>query len=158
MPTAKHYLADGATTYGTGENNQLVDRGDAQMTEGRIKEKNIFRLIKALIDAGVKTVMPSFSSFNGVKMHANKYLLTDVLKGELGFDSFVISDWEAINYIGSDDLYKNIVTSVNAGVDMFMQPYQAKEVMDSIVKAVNPGDITQERVDDAVMRNSPCQV
>lgn len=151
MPTAKHYLADGATTYGTGENNQLVDRGDAQMTEEELREKYL-PPYKALVEAGVKTVMPSFSSFNGVKMHANKYLLTDVLKGELGFDGFVITDWEAINYIGSNDLYKNIVTSVNAGVDMFMQPYQAKEVMDNIVKAVNQGDITQERVDDAVMR------
>lgn len=151
MPTAKHYLADGATEYGTGELNGLVDRGDAQMTDEELREKYL-PPYKALVDAGVKTVMPSFSSFNGVKMHANKYLLTDVLKGELGFDGFVISDWEAQNHISDDDLYTNIVTCINAGVDMFMQPYQAAEVMEYIVTAVENGDVSQERIDDAVMR------
>ena len=151
MPTAKHYLADGATTYGTGEKNKLVDRGDAQMTDAELREKYL-PPYKALIDAGVKTVMPSFSSFNGVKMHANKYLITDVLKGELGFDGFVISDWEAINSLGGKDLSENVIISTNAGVDMFMQPYQAADVMKSIVNAVENGKITKERVDDAVTR------
>lgn len=151
MPTAKHYIGDGATTYGTGENNQLVDRGDARMTEAQLREKYL-PPYKALIDAGVKTVMPSFSSYNGIKMHANKYLITDVLKGELGFDGFVISDWEAINSLGGKNLSENVIIATNAGVDMFMQPYEATKVIESIMTAVKNGMISQERVDDAVTR------
>ena len=151
MPTAKHYIGDGATTYGTGENNRLVDRGDTQISEEELREKYL-PPYKALIDAGVKTVMPSFSSFNGVRMHANKYLITDALKDELGFDGFVISDWEAINSLGGANLYENIVISTNAGVDMFMQPYQPIDVINSIVDAVENDEITAERIDDAVTR------
>lgn len=151
MPTAKHYLADGATTYGTGEKNQLVDRGDAQMTDAQLREKYL-PPYKALIDAGVKTVMPSFSCYNGVRMHANKYLITDVLKGELKFDGFVISDWEAINSLGGKDITENVIIATNAGVDMFMQPLQANDVLNSIVSAVNNKKIPIERVNDAVTR------
>jgi beta-glucosidase len=151
MPTAKHYIGDGATTYGTGENNQLVDRGDARMTEAQLREKYL-PPYKALIDAGVKTVMPSYSSFNGVKMHANKYLITDVLKGELGFDGFVISDWEAINSLGGKNLSENVIIATNAGIDMFMQPYNAAQVITSIIDAVENNKISNERVNDAVTR------
>jgi beta-glucosidase len=71
---------------------------------------------------GIGTIMPSYSSWNGVKMHENAYLLTDVLKTELGFDGFVISDWEAVYELSGATYYDQVVQMVNAGVDMAMEP------------------------------------
>lgn len=87
IPTAKHYLADGGTTYGTGEGDNLIDRGDAQMSEDVLRATHLLPYKRA-IAAGVDVVMPSFSSFQGTKMHENKYLLTDVLKEELGSEKY----------------------------------------------------------------------
>lgn len=151
MPTAKHYLADGGTTFGTGEGDYLIDRGDAQMTEAQLRATHLLPY-RALVQSGIQIVMPSFSSFQGTKMHENKFLLTHVLKDELGFKGFVISDWEAVNGLSKDGLEEKVIAAVNAGVDMLMQPYNYAETIDVIIKAVQSGTLSQERVDDAVVR------
>jgi beta-glucosidase len=85
-------------------------------------------------------------------MHAEQYLLTDVLKGELGFDGFIVSDWQGMDQIYPDDYYASIVTSVNAGVDMNMVPYEYVKFIETMKEAVNNGDISESRVDEAVRR------
>ena len=106
---------------------------------------------QAAVDFGAMSVMVSFSSWNGVRMHAQRYLLTDVLKGELGFQGFVVSDWGGINQV-DPDYYTAVVTSINAGVDMNMVPYYYQLFIGTLKQAVLNGDITQARVDDAVRR------
>ena len=98
------------------------------------------------------SVMASFSSWKGTKMHAQQYLLTKVLKDELGFNGFIVSDWQAMDQIVPDDYYASIVTSVNAGVDMNMVPYDYIAFIQTMKDAVNNGDIPESRVDEAVRR------
>jgi len=88
--------------------------------------------------AGARSIMASFSSWNGTKVHADKYLLTDLLKDELGFTGFVVSDWGAINQIGAD-YYQAVVTAINAGVDMNMVPDDYKRFMRTLKEAVEKG-------------------
>jgi beta-glucosidase len=149
--TAKHFLADGATVFGTGSGSYLLDQGDAQLDEAEIRRVHLYPYLAAIREADVLTVMVSFSSINGDKMHASKYWLTDVLKGELGFKGLVISDWEAIHQLPGS-LYQQIVLSINAGVDMLMEPFLWKESVDAMVRAVKNGDISKERIEDAYQR------
>lgn len=149
--TAKHFLADGATVFGTGSGSYLLDQGDAQLDEAEIRRVHLYPYLSAIRDAEVLTVMVSFSSINGDKMHASKYWLTDVLKGELGFKGLVISDWEAIHQLPGS-LYQQIVLSINAGVDMLMEPFLWKESVDAMVRAVKNGDISKQRIEDAYQR------
>lgn len=148
---AKHFLGDGGTLFGTGDNNYLIDRGDVQMTEEEIREK-FLPSYSALVDAGVYTIMVSYSSIDGVKMHENKYWITDVLKGELGFRGMVVSDWEGIKEIEETGYEKKIIKAVNSGIDMLMEPNNWKLAAYAITAAVKNGDIAIERVDDAVHR------
>jgi len=151
MPTAKHYLGDGNTNYGTGTNGTILDRGDSTLTEDEIRER-LLPAYKALIDAGVMVVMPSFSSIEGVDMHENKYWITDVLKGELGFEGFIITDWEAAHEVSGSTFDEQVINTINAGIDMLMEPSQYSSTINIIVKAVENGDISEERIDDAVTR------
>ncbi|MDF2943064.1 MAG: hypothetical protein K0S01_1922 [Herbinix sp.] len=149
--TAKHYLADGGTTFGTGEINAILDRGDAQMTEEQLRAVHL-KPYETLVKSGVKIVMASFSSYKGTKMHENKYLITDVLKSELGFEGFVVSDWEAMNALSGNSFQEDIALAINAGVDMLMEPNNYKDAINAIVNNVNDGIISKERIDDAVSR------
>lgn len=151
VATAKHYVADGGAVFGTGEGNYLIDRGDAAIEEDELRGTHLLPY-KKLVESGVKIVMASFSSINGVKMHQNKYLLTDVLKVELGFKGFIVSDWEAINGLSGSSYEENVALAINAGVDMLMEPIQYKNAFNAIVTNVNQGAITMERIDDAVSR------
>ena len=149
---AKHFIGDGNTTFGTGLNN-LVDRGNTKLTKETLKE-TLIPAYQAAVDAGVETVMASYNSWNGVKCHGSKELLTDILKDEMGFEGFVISDWAGIDEIPGD--YKSdIVTSVNAGMDMVMvsgeaEPY--KKFMALLTEAIEEELIPMSRIDDAVSR------
>ncbi|MGH2627112.1 MAG: glycoside hydrolase family 3 protein, partial [Anaerolineales bacterium] len=105
----------------------------------------------AAVDAGAMSVMASFNSWNGTRMHAHRYLLTGVLKGELGFPGFVVSDWQAVDQIASEYAVA-VVTSINAGVDMVMTPYDHRPFIAALTQAVARGDVSQERIDDAVRR------
>ena len=106
---------------------------------------------EAALAAGALNVMVSYSSWQGTKLHAHHYLVTDVLKGELGFRGFVVSDYLAINQLDAD--YEQcVVMAINAGVDMVMVPFDYKQFIDTLVGAVEKGLIAPERIDDAVRR------
>lgn len=149
--TAKHYVADGGTSYGSGIISGILDRGDANMPEEELRSIHLAPY-ERLVKDGVKIVMASFSSYQGTKMHENKYLLTDVLKEELGFKGFVVSDWEGTGDLEGVSFKDNVANAVNAGVDMLMEPFRYKEAINAIVSGVNNGKISKERVDDAVKR------
>lgn len=148
--TAKHFIGDGGTSYGTGLHNK-VDRGNTQLTEEELRATLLPPYV-AQVNQGVQTVMPSYSSMNGLKMHAHDSLLNGVLKKELGFKGFVISDWQAIEEIPDKTFEQQVVISINAGVDMLMQPEKWKQALALIIKGVNDGKISQARIDDAVKR------
>jgi beta-glucosidase len=103
------------------------------------------------IQKGVGSVMISYSSWNGQKMHGNKYLITDVLKTELGFKGFVVSDWAGINQLPGD-YASDVRTSINAGIDMIMVPDNYKLFIDTLRNEVNLGNVPLSRIDDAVSR------
>lgn len=149
---AKHFLADGNVRYGTGENpamGMLLDRGNAELGEEEIAA--LLEVYKAQIDAGAQTVMISHSALNGVKMHENaKYIR--YLKNEMGFQGFIVSDWDSVQNTSPRTYYDQVVTSVNAGIDMLMEVERFEEARQIIVQAVEKGDIAPERVDDAVTR------
>ena len=107
---------------------------------------------QSAVEAGAMNVMASFSSWKGTKMHGQQYLLTQVLKDELGFNGFIVSDWQGMDQIYPDDYYASIVTSVNAGMDMNMVPYDYVKFIETMNQAVNNGDIPESRVDEAVRR------
>ena len=154
---AKHFVGDGSTIWGTGDNNYMIDRGNAPISKDELYDRYLPPYQDA-IDNGVLTVMASFNSFNGVKCHASKYLFTDLLKDELGFEGFVISDWRGIDEIPGD--YKSdIVTSINAGIDMVMvpgdtiwggEPYH--KFLRLFKESVNERLINEDRINDAVRR------
>jgi beta-glucosidase len=139
----KHFIGDGATLHG-------IDQGDMCISEEELRKVHL-PPYKAAIDAGVLTVMVSLSSWYGEKCHAHKFLLTDLLKNELNFQGFVISDWDGIDYI--DDNYEEcVVRSMNAGMDMFMVTERWKEFIELARKNILSGRIPMERLDDAVSR------
>jgi len=105
----------------------------------------------AAIEAGTGSIMVSFSSWNGEKMHGSYYWLTTVLKGELGFEGFVVSDWGGIDQLPGD-FASDIETSINAGVDMVMLPQRYEDFMLTTLNLVNNGQIPESRVNDAVQR------
>ena len=149
---AKHYFADGNVKFNTGEKGDtemLIDRGDAVLTDDEIKE--LLKVYQAQIDAGVQTVMISHSSVNGVKMHENKAYIMK-LKDEMGFEGFIVSDWESVQHISGSSYREQVVTSINAGIDMLMEVERFDEAKQIIVEAVKSGEISAERVDDAVTR------
>ena len=156
LACAKHFIGDGGTTFGTGLNN-LIDRGNLAISEEELRKRHLPPFQKA-IDEGVATFMAAYNTWNDVKCHANKFLLTDLLKDELGFKGFVVSDWAAIEEIPGD--YKSdIITSINAGIDMVMVPGAVKfgnESFENFLKlleeSVQEGSIPIERIDDAVKR------
>ncbi len=164
LPSLKHYVADGGTRWGSrsisswliGNNWQApneewkIDQGDAQFDEEALRRIHLAPYIESLKICNLNA-MASFSSWNGEKMHGNKYLLTDVLKGELGLRGFIVSDWMAIDQL-HQDFYSCVVGAINAGVDMVMVPYDYKRFIKTLTQAVEKGDITEERINDAVRR------
>ncbi len=155
LATPKHYLGDGGTTFGSSHASvmnvkYLLDQGDVRVDEATLRRLYL-PPYKAAVDAGAMSIMISFSSFQGTKMHGNKYLVTDVLKGELGFQGFVVSDWQGIDQLPGD-YHSDIVTAINAGLDMIMVPSDYKTFIAELTKAVQAGQVPQARVDDAVRR------
>lgn len=169
---AKHYLADGGTTFGTGapmedvpdsvfaesgRGDQMeqaerwpLDRGDAQIDEATLREIHLPGYLTAL-EEGVATIMPSFSSWNGERLSGHRYLLTEVLKEELGFQGFLISDWSALDDVAED--YSDAVEqSINAGMDMVMVPDRYEAFIETLTKLVEEERVPMERIDDAVRR------
>ena len=151
IATPKHYVADGATGWGTSTTeNYRIDQGDAQIDEATLRALHLPPYLAA-IEAGARSIMVSYSSWNGVKMHGHDYLINDVLKGELGFTGFVVSDWKAIDQIDRN-YYNAVVIAINAGIDMNMVPSAYGMFIDALTMAVENGDVPLERIDDAVRR------
>jgi beta-glucosidase len=143
LACAKHYLGDGGTVGGDDQGNVVAD-------EQTIRQLHMQGFISA-INTGVKSIMVSYSSINGQKMHGSKYWITDVLKDELGFNGFVVSDWQGIDQLPGD--YKSdIQNSINAGVDMVMVPNNYLEFIQYLKELVNENRVSIERIDDAVRR------
>jgi len=149
LACAKHFLGDGGTQNG-------VDQGDTVCDEAALRQLYL-PPYRSAVKAGVGSIMVSYNSWNGQKMHGNKYLLTGVLKGELGFKGFLVSDWAAIDQL-SPDYQTDIERAVNAGLDMMMIPNgpgQRNSYVDFIrllKELVAEGKVPQARIDDAVHR------
>jgi beta-glucosidase len=154
LATPKHYLGDGGTTWGSSVQNIfdhpfMLDQGDTRVDEATLRALYL-PPYQAAVDNGVMSVMASFSSWNGTKMHGNTYLLTDVLKNQLGFKGFVVADWEGISQLPGN-AYDQVVKAVNAGIDMYMGT-QYQNFYKLITQAVDKGDVPKARIDDAVSR------
>ncbi len=154
LACAKHWIGDGGTSYGTGkrlkDDERILDRGDVKISEQELRDIHMQGYVSA-IKAGVGTIMPSYSSWNGVKCSGSKRLLTEILKDELKFEGFLISDYDAIDEMPGD--YKSqIETSVNAGMDMFMVPTKYRELFRLLLELVTENRVPRSRIDDAVKR------
>lgn len=144
---AKHYVGDGGTTKGINENNTQISRHDLLSIHMPGYYNSIIK--------GVSTVMVSYSSWNGVKMHANRDMVTGFLKNILRFKGFVISDWEGIDRITSPphaNYSYSIQAGISAGIDMIMVPNNYKEFIDGLTSHVKNKVIPMSRIDDAVTR------
>jgi len=143
LATAKHFIGDGGTDRG-------VDRGNNLATEQQLLDIHGQGYITAL-QAGVQTVMASYSSWQGNKLHGHRYLLTDVLKHKMGFDGLIVSDWNGIEEVPGCAPSK-CAAAVNAGIDLFMVPQDWQAFLGNTVAQVRAGEIPQSRIDDAVTR------
>jgi beta-glucosidase len=142
LACAKHFLADGHTLGGDDQGNSLVTR--------ETLEKEVLPAYARAIEAGVGSIMVSFSSIDSVKMHCHGPLLNDTLKGKLGFGGFLVSDWQAIEQLPGD-YAAQLTSAINAGIDMVMEPAVYTGFISSVQKLV-PARIPIERIDDAVAR------
>ena len=140
---AKHWVGDGGTFGG-------VDQGDTRVTEAELERLHIAPYYPALA-AGVLSVMASFNSWNGAKCHGHRYLLTEVLKGRMGFGGFIISDWDGTDYL-SDDYEEAVALAANAGIDMFMVSIEWRRCLAALKSHVERGVVPMARIDDAVRR------
>jgi len=144
ISTVKHFLGDGGTQNGVDQGNNVDD------------EQTLFELhaqgYVGGLQAGAQTVMASFNSWQGKKIHGHKYLLTDVLKNKIGFDGFIVGDWLGHGQIEGCTNY-NCAATINAGLDVYMASGDSwKPLMENTLAQVNSGEISQSRIDDAVRR------
>lgn len=148
LACAKHFIGEGYTTGGT-------NQGNVDMTEEEfdaLLDSGLLDPYTAALDEGVLTVMISYNSVDGVKCHENKHLIQEVLKDELGFRGLVVSDYNAIQQTSGKNYKDQVRLSLDAGVDLFMEPYNWQDCMQAIIALAENGDISMERVDDAVSR------
>jgi beta-glucosidase len=143
VATAKHFIGDGGTEQG-------IDRGDNRASEQELLSIHGQGYLSA-VQAGVQAVMVSYNSWQGIKMHGQHHLITDALKGSMGFDGLVVSDWDAIDEVQSCSK-DHCAQAVNAGIDLFMVPERWRAFIENTVVQVRNGDIPQTRIDDAVSR------
>jgi beta-glucosidase len=159
LATAKHYAGDGDTRYGTSSGDYKIDQGIAITNRQDFWDTSLRQYLPAVQDHHVGSAMPSYSSVdwtedgigNPIKMHGNKELITDVLKGQMGFGGFVISDWEGIHQLPGD-WPTQVRTGVNAGIDMMMEPNAYQSFETTLLSEVKAGRVPMSRIDDAVSR------
>jgi beta-glucosidase len=149
LACVKHFVGDGGTTKGK-------DQGNNECDEAALRALHMPGYREAL-KHGARSIMVSYNSWNGVKLHGHRYLLTEVLKGELAFEGFLVSDWAAIDQLASD--YKSCIEqSINAGLDMIMIPFEPtkknnyREFITLLIELVQEGKVPVSRIDDAVRR------
>ncbi|GGY25577.1 glycoside hydrolase family 3 N-terminal domain-containing protein [Streptomyces anulatus] len=158
LGSAKHFVGDGGTAYGSSTTGSYtVDQGVTEVTREELEAVHLSPFEES-VERGVGTVMPSYSSLDvlgddkgPVKMHANAEMINGVLKDRMGFEGFVISDWQAIDQIPGD-YASDVVTSINAGLDMIMVPTAYQDFTKTLKEEVAAGRIAQARIDDAVAR------
>ncbi|WP_432882873.1 glycoside hydrolase family 3 N-terminal domain-containing protein [Kribbella sp. CA-245084] len=156
LATAKHFVGDGGTTYGSSTTGSYkIDQGITQVTRQQLETIHLAPF-KTAVDLGIGTVMPSYSSMSidgapPVKMHGDGELINGVLKQRMGFDGFVISDWQAIDQLPGD-YASDIRTSINAGLDMIMVPTNYQGFTQGLTDEIAAGRIPMTRIDDAVRR------
>ena len=157
LACVKHFAGDGGTTFGTGAvkdrktgERYPLDRGDTRGDEDELFRLHIAGYIPA-IQAGAGSIMPSYSSWNGEKCSGHKRLLTDILKGRLGFAGFLISDYNALDELPGSRK-EQTAQSINAGMDMVMVPEQYQQFFSLLRENVNEGKVPLSRIDDAVLR------
>jgi beta-glucosidase len=143
LSSVKHFLGDGGTLDGRDQGNTIVSEEELCAVHGAG--------YPAAIKAGALIVMASYNSWNGVKMHANRYLLTEILKGRLGFEGFVVGDWNAHEQIPGCTKY-SCAAAILAGVDMLMAPDSWRQLYKNTLAQARSGEIPQARIDDAVGR------
>lgn len=151
VATAKHYLGNGGMLWNSSSNKDFsIDQGLTVLDE--IKLRSIYLPpFEEAVSAGVQSIMVGLNSWGSTKLSAERYLLTDILKGALRFNGFLVSDWYGVYEIPGGE-YRAAVTAINAGVDMVMLPFDYKTFIKNVKRAVRKGDIPQERIDDAVKR------
>lgn len=144
ISTVKHFLGDGGTEHG-------IDQGNTLTSEQELFDIHAQGYVGGLSE-GAQTVMASFNSWHGEKMHGNRYLLTEVLKDRMGFDGFVVGDWTGHGQIpGCSN--ESCSQAINAGLDVFMVPGAPwKPLLENTIEQVNSGEIPMARIDDAVSR------
>ncbi|WP_017242084.1 glycoside hydrolase family 3 protein [Streptomyces sp. SS] len=158
LTTAKHFVGDGGTAFGSSTTGSYtIDQGVTRVTRDELEAVHLAPFTEA-VKQGVGTVMPSYSSLDvlgddqgPVKMHANAEMINGVLKDRMGFEGFVISDWQAIDQIPGD-YPSDVRTSVNAGLDMIMVPTDYQGFTRTLVAEAEAGRVPTARVDDAVAR------
>ena len=146
LSTAKHFIGDGGTDNG-------VNAGNATLSEADLRAIHLPPFQEA-VRRGVGSVMISYNSWNGVKDHGNKYLITTLLKGELGFSGFVVSDWNGIDEIDGQSGFTaaEVSQAINAGIDMVMVPTNWQSFISTLRGEVNNGHVPMSRIDDANRR------
>ncbi len=162
LACVKHFVGDGATSWGTAPRYEWtdwwdgwgdtwqIDQGDARITEAELRTTHLAPY-RTAIEADALTAMVSYSSWNGDKLHSHRHLLTDVLKTELGFRGFVVSDWKGVDQVAPR--YEDaVVACINAGLDMVMVPDDFEKFIDVMLEATLHGRIPMSRIDDAVRR------
>jgi beta-glucosidase len=154
--TAKHFIGDGGTAFGSSTANgptgpYLLDQGVDQMDEATLL-KLFLPPYKAAVESGARIVMTSYSSTTAGKVHGDKHLITDILKVQLAFTGFVVSDWGGIDQVVPRDYSASVAQSINAGIDMVMVPTDYVRFITTMTSLVQAGTISQARIDDAVTR------
>ena len=164
LASPKHFMGDGGTTWGSTRRYEWVqgwwnseepdrwqlDQGDLRADEASLRSVHLPPYEEA-IEAGALSIMISYSSWNGEKLHAHRYLLTDVLKGELGFQGFLVSDWLGVSQLDSN-FEKAVCLGINAGLDMVMVPYEYERFISAVEAGVETGIIPASRIEDACRR------
>ncbi len=164
LACVKHFVGEGAMVWGTAGPHRhpwyswwdawapawRIDQGDIDLDEDELRRTHLAPFVAAL-EAGALTVMASYASWHGRRMHAHRPLLTDVLKGELGLDGFVVSDWMAVEQLDADH-HTAVELAIDAGVDMVMVPFDFRRFVTTVLDLVEAGRLPLERIDDAVTR------
>lgn len=147
----KHFIGGGSMEYGTSRNKKFkVEEGNITLDEATLRQVHL-PPFQAAVAGGARAIMVSTASWQGKLNSANDYLLTNILKKELGFSGFIVSDWYGVYEISSSR-YDSLVTAINAGIDMVMTPFEYKDFMSNMRQALATGDIKKERLDDVVKR------
>jgi len=151
LASPKHFIGGGSMLYGTSRNKDFkIEEGNIILDEETLRQVHLVPFQTA-VEGGARVIMVSTATWQNVMNSANHHLLTEILKDELGFSGFIVSDWYGVYQIASSR-HESLVIAINAGVDMVMTPFDYKDFMYNIKKALANGDISQERIDDAVKR------